>query len=258
MTKVACQNGSGTVSDIGMKQRTGNRAAKCRKSNWVKDVFRKWAEGAGENDCDPLRIKDAPEWVFNAYVELAKACFPSGWLPAEKWDAEFLGEFLGRYYSLEQLFAGEVPLGPETKGDVEKLEAMIAGQPVPKNLREIEKDFETISTATSEAIPLATAMAAESSYSEALNFQKGLRRGIEIGPEELATSRGFRRHSRTFWVLALYWRHWAKCRSVREVYDHLCKAVGEQKIGSFKTFEIHVAKKIGLKFRGRGRPKAVH
>jgi hypothetical protein len=227
------------------------------KKDWVKEVFRKWAEAAMENDCDPLGIKDAPEWVFNAYVELAKVCFPSGWLPVEKWDAEFLGEFLGRYSSLARFFAGEVPLGPETQADMEKLQATIAAQPAAKNFKAVQKDCETIFAAAEAMIPAATAMAGNATYSEARDFQKGLLRGMEIRPEELATSRAMRRHTRTFMLLAVFWRHWAKCRSVREVYDHLCKAVGEQKIGSFKTFETHVAKKIRLKFRGRGRPKAV-
>jgi len=242
-----------------MEKRKGNNTIKSKKvkSDWVKDAFLDWALASEKNDTDPLRLKDAPEWVFNACAECAKVILPSGLPPVEKWNAEFLGEFLGRFVALEKLLAGEVPLGPETQADLEKLKATAAAQPLPKNSKAIQKDVETRFKATHEAIPLVTAMAGNSSYGDMLDFQRGCMRGIEIKPEELATSRVFRRHTRTFWVLALYWPHWIKCKSVREVYRHLCNAVGERKIGTFKTFETHVAKKIGLKLRGRGRPKSV-
>jgi hypothetical protein len=136
------------------------------KENWVKQVFRKWADEASRNDCDPLGVKHAPAWVFNAYVELAKVVFPRGWLPVEKWDAEFLGEFLGRYSGMAHFFADEVPLGPETRSEMEKLKAMIANQPKPKNLKAIQKDGETIFEAAEKMIPLATASAANSTYSD--------------------------------------------------------------------------------------------
>jgi hypothetical protein len=228
---------NGKENDVAKSNKEG-------KTNWVKQAFLKWAVKASKKDCDPLKIKDAPEWVFNAHLECAKIVFPSGLPSAEKWNAEFLGEFLGRYEGLARLFAGEVPLGSETQSDVQKLEAMISGLPTPKNLKAIQKDAETVFNVTQEMIPIATALAGNSSYNDTLYFQKGLLRGIEIKPEELATSRTFRRHTRKFWVLALFWRYWVKCKSVREVYDHLCKMVGEKKIGSFKTFETHVAKKL--------------
>lgn len=244
-----------TEMSVGKRKKTQSKQTKPSKADWVKYVLGEWADEAGKNDCDPLKINDAPEWVLNAYIECAKIVIPGGLPPVEKWDAEFLGVFLGRLNGLERFYAGEVPLGPETQAEVDKVRAMVEGRPLPKNLKAIQKDFETSFDATREAIPIATAMAGASTYADARDFQKGLMRGIEIKPEDMATSRTFQRHTRTFWVLALFWRFWVKCRSVREIWQHLCNAVGERKIGSFKTFETHVAKKIGLKVRGRGRPR---
>jgi hypothetical protein len=176
--------------------------------------------------------------------------------PVEKWDAKFLGEFLGRLYGLQNLYAGAVPLGPETQADKERLEAIAKNNPSVKIPKGFEKDIMTVFQATKAAIPLATEGAASASYQDALNFQKGLARGIEIKPEELATSRTFERHTRTYYVLAVQWRYWSTCRSLRHVHEILCKSVGESRIGSFKTFE-KICKKINFKIRGRGRPKAV-
>jgi hypothetical protein len=239
----------------GKRKKTQATKSKPEKTDWVKDVLGEWAEAAGKNDCDPMGLNDAPEWVLNAWVECCKIVFPGGLPSVEKWDAKFLGEFLGRFYGLENLYAGAVPLGPETRTEKDKIEAIAKNKPV-KIPRGFEKDIITKFKATHEAIPLATAAATSASYDEGLKFQKGLARGMEIKPDELATSRTFERHTRTFFVLALQWRRFSQCRSVGEIHRILCKEIGEAKIGSLKTFETHVAKKIGLKVRGRGRPKA--
>ena len=233
---------------------TRTKKPKSGKPDWVKDVLGKWADAAGKNDCDPFGLDEAPEWVLNAWVECCKIVFPSGLPAPDKWDGKFLGEFFGRFYALENMYAGAVPLGSETQAEKEKVEAAAKKLPPLKNAKALEKDFLTKFKATREAIPLATLAATSASYQDAIDFQKGLARGIKIEPEELATSRTFQRHTRTFYVLALFWRFWVTCKSLREIYGYLCKAVGEQKIGSFKTFENRIAKKIGLTVRKRGRP----
>ncbi len=229
---------------------------KSKKTDWVKDVLAEWVDAAGKNDCDMLDINDAPEWVLNAWIECIKTVFPSGLPSAEQWDAKFLGEFLGRFYGLENLYAGNIPLGPETQAEKEKIEAAAKNAPPLKNARALKKDCLTKFTATRAAIPLATLAATSASYKDAVDFQKGLARGVEIKSDELATSRTFERHTRTYFVLATLWRHWAACRSLKQVHEILCKAGGESRVGSFKTFE-KLCKKIKFRLRGRGRPKAV-
>ncbi|HUZ06704.1 MAG TPA: hypothetical protein VMV89_04380 [Candidatus Paceibacterota bacterium] len=239
----------------GKRKKTQASKSKSKKTDWTKDVLGNWAEAADKNDCDALGLNDAPEWVVNALVECVSIVFPSGLPSVDKYDGRFLGEFLGRLRGLESLFAGEVPLDPEAQAEKEKIEAIAKNKSSVKLPKGFEKDVLTKFGATREAISLATMTAASASYKDAVGFHKGLARGIEIKPDELATSRTFKRHTRTYFILAQHWRFWVKCKSLREVYGHLCKAVGEQKIGSFKTFE-KVCKKINFKLRGRGRPKA--
>ena len=228
---------------------------KPEKTDWVNDVLEKWGDASDKNDCDPLGLNAAPAWVVNAWIECCQIVIPGGLPTAGNWDAKSLGTFLGRSYGLTNLYAGEVPLGPETQAEKEKIEAAAKKLPPLKNAKALEKHLMAKFTAIHEAIPRATAAATSASYQDAMNFQKGLARGIEIKPDELATSRTFERHTRTYFVLALHWRTWMTCKSLREVHRHLCKAVGEPKIGSFKTFE-KLCKKIKFKLRGRGRPKA--
>lgn len=239
------------------KKQPRKTRAKAPKGNWVENVLETWADAAGRNNGDPMKLDDAPEWVLNAYVEGLKVIFPGGLPPREKWDAEFVGSFLGRMNGLERLYAGEVPLGPETEADLEKVKSVAEKQPPPKNFQtfwtKFERNMKTHFKATREAIPVATAAAGASTYDDAVGFQKGLMRGMEIKPDDLATSHTFQANTRTYWVLALMWRTWVKCKSLREVHRHLCKAVGEQKIGNFKKFE-KLCRKIGFRIKGRGRP----
>jgi hypothetical protein len=224
------------------------------KSNWVLSAL--WDFGStASKTTDVLGLDDAPEWVWNAWAQIGNTVVPGGFEPPEKWDAAYLGNLLGRLHGLGMMFAGEVPMGPETTAELQKLPQNGANKLPANQLKKIEKDLETALGAIQNAIPAATNAAMTVPHQERMAFQKALTKGMDIQPEALATSRTFRRHTRTFWVLALYWRYWVKCRSVHEVYRHLCNAIGEQKIGSFKTFETHVAKKIGMRFRGRGRPK---
>jgi len=232
--------------------RLGRSSAK--NADWFKEVFKEWADVVEKSDTDLLRINEAPEWVLNAYVECLSVVFPSGMPSPEKWDARFTGEFFGRCYAFEKLFSGEVALGPEITAELNEILARAKAAPKPQNLKLIEKDVAAKFEATRNVLPFASAAATACSYKDAIEFQSGLARGMNIEPEELASSRSLRRHTRTYWVLASMWRVWVKCKSLREVYGYLCQAVGEQRVGSFKTFE-KLCKKIGFKLRGRGRPK---
>jgi hypothetical protein len=239
------------------KNKPRKTKSKAPKGNWVEDVLETWADAAGINHEDPMKLDDAPKWVLNAYIEGLKVVFPCGLPPREKWNAEFAGCFLGRMHALERLYAGEVPLGPETEADLERVKSVVEKQAPPKNFnafwRKFERNMKAHFKATREVIPAATAIAGASTYADTRDFQKGLMRGMEIKPDDLATSRTFQANTRTYWVLALMWRTWVKCKSLREVHRHLCKAVGEQKIGNFKKFE-KLCGKIGFKLKGRGRP----
>jgi len=77
---------------------------------------------------------------------------------------------------------------------------------------------------------------------------------MNLAPDELTIGRTFQRYTRIYWVLGLMWPAFVKCRSVAEVHRILCRAVGEQKVGSLKHFEDRIAKKIGMKFGKGGRP----
>jgi len=233
---------------------------KAKNPRRVKAALKKWVAQMDGADFDPWKLNDAPPWAENALLEAVKIVFPSGRLPTGgEWDLEFVGELFGRMEALGKLYGGEIPMGPETKAECDLVEKRFASQlQSPANVAkatQVAKYFQTATELTNRTIPLLTASSLASSHEDALKLQKGLARGMDLKPDELTTPKTFQRHTRTFWVLGMMWRAFSHCRSVAEVHRILCEGIGEEKIGSLKTFENRVAKKIGMRFRHSGRPR---
>ena len=195
----------------------------------------------------------------NAWIEVVKTVMPGKRLPtAGEVDLEAFGELFGRLQAFAKLFDGEIEVAPEVQAEAEAFVKHAKSRPQTRALKARQKvlamDFKTRVAATNEAVPQLMAAAFASSHEDALKFQRGYQRGLTLGRDDLVSGVAFERHTRTFYVLALYWRSFSRCRSLAEIHRHLCKAVGEQKIGSFKTFENNVAKKIGLTVAPPGRP----
>jgi hypothetical protein len=241
------------------KTKTPKIKLTAKKPRKIKAVLKAWAASSDKVDSDPLKLDEAPQWAENALVEVVKVVMPGKKLPAAgEWDMELVGELMGRLQAFGKQFSGEIPMGPEQQAELVRLEKFAASQPKSKERTAMEKmvlqDLQAMMEATNQAIPNLTGAALDSSHEDALKFQKGLLRGMTLAPDELTTGRIFQRHTKTFWVLGAMWPFFSKCRSVAKVHRILCQAVGEKQIGSLKTFENRVAKKIGMKFGHSGRP----
>ncbi|MEI6076960.1 MAG: hypothetical protein WCS94_15375 [Verrucomicrobiota bacterium] len=225
----------------------------------IKTALKSWVTAAEKTDCDALNLNGAPAWAENALAEFAKITLPGKRLPTEgECDVEFIGELIGRQFTLANMLTGQIPMGTAMQAEAEKLLKHAARMPMtPKRAaREklLAKDFKNNLAATSQTIPNLMAAMLASSPADALKFQAGLTRGMNLAPDELTTGKTFQRHTRIFYVLGTQWRSFLKCRSVAEVHRILCAAIGEKNIGILKHFEERVAKKIGMKFGKVGRP----
>jgi len=225
----------------------------------IKAALKAWVESAEKLDCDPFNLDGAPGWAEKSLAEVIKTVMPGNRLPTEgEWDLELVGELFGRLRAFGKLYGGEIPMGSEMQAESDRLEKLAASQPQSPERAAKEKaltqDLQNMVNATNQAIPQLMDSVLGSSHEDALKFQKGLLRGMSLAPDELTAGKTFQRHTKTFWLLGLLWRSFSKCRSVAEVHRILCQAVGEKQIGSLKTFENRVAKKIGMKFGRSGRP----
>src|ERR1700722_8053133 len=98
-----------------MDKAKGKKTAKSKKAkpHWVIDVLQVFGLTAAKTS-DVLDIENAPDWVWNAWAEIGNTIAPGCFQPLEKWDADFLGNFLGRLHGVGMMLSGAVPLGPET------------------------------------------------------------------------------------------------------------------------------------------------
>ena len=226
----------------------------------LKAAIDAWVQASEKTDCDALNLEGAPVWAENALAEMTKVVLPGKRLPTQgECDAEFIGELIGRQNAFAKLMGGEIPMSAEMQADLENLKKRDEAQPkTPKiaaRKKMLAKDFLNMIDANDQAIPALMAAMFASSHEDALKFQKGLLRGMNLVAEELDAGKIFQRHTRIFWVLGMQWQCFSKCNSVADVYYDLCEKIGFKEVGSLKTFEERIARKIGMKFRGRGRPK---
>ena len=230
-----------------------------QKPRKIRAALNSWIEASDQLDSDPLGLDDAPPWVENVWAEVVKVAMPSNRLPTSgEWDLELLGELFGRLQAFGKLFEGEIPVGPEVLAEMDRWQKFAATQPKSPARTATEKklarDLQVRVNAVQHSIPDLIKAVMTSSHEDSMTFKTGLLRGENLSSDELISANVFERHTRTFFVLALFWRFWVTCKSLSEVYDYLCRSLGEKQIGSFKTFERHVAGKIGMKLCGPGRP----
>ena len=232
---------------------------KAKNPRKVKAALKNWVARAEKLNPDPLGFEGAPPWVERALAEVIKTIMPGRKLTlAGEWDLELIGELLGRTQALGKLFAGEIPFGPEMKAGQEQVEKVAATLPKSPALTALTngmlRDFQASLETAKDGIPSFMGAALDSSYEDALKYQKGLSQGMNLAPDKMTPEQTFQRHTQTFLLIVMQWRRFSKCRSVGEVHRILCKEHGKEKIGSLKTFENRVAKKIGMRFGRSGRP----
>ena len=95
---------------------------KAKNPKKIKAALKTWVQAADKNDSDPFDMDDAPAWAENAFVEAVKVTLPGERLPtAGRVGFGHSGRIIGAStIPLGKLYAGEIPMGPETTGDYEK------------------------------------------------------------------------------------------------------------------------------------------
>lgn len=231
-----------------------------KKPELIKAALEAWGTASDKVSADPLDMDGAPTWAERALQEVVKVIMPGQrFTVSGEMDMESLGELLGRQQVFGKMYGGEIPLGPEMQAEADALEKQFANRKLtPEQLSRVEMlyaDFINRCDATSDSVSDLMGAAVASSHEDAVKFQKGLLRGMNVNLDDLVTGKVFQRHTKIFFVLGTAWRFFVHCRSVAEVYRLLCQAVGEKNVGDLKTFENRVARKIGMKFGPSGRPR---
>ncbi len=238
------------------KQRKSSaKAGKGKHLGWIDKVLERIDQ---VDDIPPVlakKLEALPDWVKNILVEFMKFNLPGvKWKKGMQFDEAMVGAFLGKFYGFARLLKGEVLLGPKTEEELGKVPKKVPAVKVDKSLQKaVEEGFSIDMKAAEELAGFASSVAIKQPHGEALAFNKAFNRGADIKPDDYATAYTMTRRMNIYFWLFFGRPVVEHCKSLREVYNWLCKQVGSNKVGNFKRFE-KVCAQIGLKLRGRGRP----
>jgi len=232
------------------------------EKKWIGQVIEKYdAIEKRQPKSFNLTVAEWPDWVCKLCPTLFGISHPGlNFRHVKKWTARDLGQFLGRQSALAGLIWDEVPLSPRVRqerdawidSEAAKLKSnsklanslkqdaigMLKWRPVFKNFLD-----EILASARSRPYPESSA------------FLEAFGKANVIKPDDLATEKAMGVGERIAYVMVLFWRPISKLESVAQLHKLLSDAAKPMGIVITLKRVEKLCYRIGLKFKGRGRPK---
>ena len=202
---------------------------------------------------DLLLPDDAPAWVKQLGVLQLRSLLPGVKLHRESGtDPEFLGAMTAKAVVVVHLATGQATLPPKT---LSELDAFIKSKKLKpaEHARLAEPVWREIAAqmaVVEEIMPLVAKLAASEQERFFEAYQRALKRGIEmLDPTQVPVE------DKIVQILFFHWRAFARLKSVAEVHKYLAAVFIKQGVVISKSRIAKLCKRIGLRYRGRGRPK---
>jgi len=206
-------------------------------------------------------VDEWPEWVCKLWATFFRISHGGlNFRRVKKWRSKDLGRFLGRQYVLERHVWSEVPLSHRVQQESERgvvalVTALNVNAKGTRSLKEYLQGLKKWRPIFKKFIDETLATAHERPYPESAAFLEAFGKAAVIKPDELATERTVGVSERIAFVMFLFWRQISRFSSVGELHRFLSLAAAPMGIViSLKRVE-KLCQRIGLKFKGRGRPK---
>lgn len=236
------------------------------ESAWVKKILAKYetVENLQPHSHELEKaIDESPPWVKKLWKVILNVSHPGlNVQGAKNWTTKDLGQFLGRQCALEGVIWNEVPLSPRVEREKKKwlehqaevlkaahelAKAYEVNTPEMKKWRPIFKRFIDETFADARRLP----------YQESSAFLLAFAEANHIKPDDLASEHTMGVGEKLAYVMILYWQHIAKFQSVGELHRFLQTAAKPQGVVITLKRVEKLCQRIGLKFKGRGRPKKI-
>jgi len=240
-----------------------NKNSQLNERRWIRSILDKY------DDAEKLRPKlpgldeEWPDWVNNLYHILMGASHPGLRIKqAKQWTAKDLGAFLGRQSALEALLWGEVPLSAQVQKEtadafvaMQKTLAPNSGPTLSSAIKKYKKDLVKWRPVFKKFIDEAVTSARARPYTESTAFLSAFGKAVVIKPNDLAVERTIGVGERIAWVMVSMWRTFERFETVAQL--HFVLAAAAKRHGVIITLKRveKLCSRIGLKFKGRGRPK---
>jgi hypothetical protein len=203
--------------------------------------------------CDGLMPDDAPPWVKKLAIMFMRTLFPGIKIgPTLEADPKFLGALEAKATLSKQLLKGQLALPPATAAGLESFTQGIKpakahiqrANAEGKKLVQIQEDI------TNDTMPLVPQLKPE----DQLRFMEGYNQSLRNGLEGLDVSRSPVEHKivQRFFIL---WPLFARLNSVSELHKCIAAPLAKEGVVVSKDRIAKLCQRIGLRYRGRGRPK---
>lgn len=203
----------------------------------------------------------APAWTERAFEQIAHPLAPREFFDSGPPTTLGLAKVLGWLDSVTAIFNGEVPLAPELEAKLaQALEAYLKSlpphrRPSIRDMRRNLRRWERLRAQIRRLVRRALSAAQARPFVEAQAFLDAYRDGVAaVSPEKLFDHTLYSRNQKLLFTLQYLWPVMPKLGSVGELHRQLTQALGEPKVGDLKNLQ-RLTGQIGLRFRGRGRPR---
>jgi hypothetical protein len=201
---------------------------------------------------------DYPEWVQNLWLMVMPVANPKLHLKAkQKPTMRQFGTLWGRQYAFAVLQGGQVPLSAKTLEE-KNLATAALKQSKPEIAQFIQKCFDQQKLwypAFAKFIKETLSSVCDRPYEDTVTFLGAFAEAALIRPTDLETERTMGVSEKIAFVMILEWRAISKLQSVRQLHKILEAALKPRGIVVTLKRVEKLCQRIGLRFRGRGRPK---
>lgn len=207
----------------------------------------------GPSMVDSLLPDDAPAWVNQLAVLMLRSLLPGVKLRRDSSTAaEFQGAMTAKAVVVVHLLTGQATLPPKTLAEINAyIRAKKLSRPEQARLAEpVLREIAAQGAVVEEIMPLVVQLAASEQERFFKAYRLALNRGLEmLDPAKITVE------EKIVQILFLYWRAFARLKSVSEVHKVLAAIFIKQGVVISRDRIAKLCRRIGLRYRGRGRPR---
>ena len=242
--------------------RNGSNKRPIKDRKWVAEVLSEYdaIEKLQPRSIDSM-VNAWPDWVVKLWVILFGVSHPGlNVKNHKKWTAKDLGQFLGRQNALARLAWGEVPLSPRVEEESERWIDSQADK-ICSNPKLVNSSMRTVNKlhewrpVFDKYIDETLVSARKRPYPESSAFLDAFGKANVIKPDDLATERTMGVGEKIAYIMFMFWQPISKFESVAQVHRFVSAAAKPSGVVITLKRVEKLCQRIGLKFKGRGRPK---
>lgn len=238
------------------------RVKQLNERAWVWQVMERLEEIEKLRPMGSLQADEPPDWVYQVVKPIVGMSHPKLTRNSlRKWTARDLGYFLGRQSSLDDVLCGEVPLSELIVEEAvtysvahEKALGLSSNPAWQKAQKQLAPNIRKWRVIFRKFVDEVIIDARQRPHVESTAFLKAFGEATTVNDTDF-DNRKVGVGERIAWVMLVYWPQISKFESVSQLHRFLSDAARPTGVVITLKRVEKLCSRIGLKFKGRGRPK---